>query len=514
MDLEIASEVDKARMKDTVPQIHIRRLEHVYDFSELTDQRNRYANLREEFKKLHGAEPDFIARAPGRVNLIGEHIDYEGYSVLPMALSLDVIVACGMRSEAHIHVSNVSKEVDAEDPTKPKYEAGILSIDPREPVKRGSWLSYVQAAYKGVLEYFMWKHRDNKAEILWPRQKGMNLMVDGRVPQGSGLSSSSALVCAIAIAVMHIKKMSFTKAEIAEFCRECEKYVGTQSGGMDQAISLMGEKGFAKLIDFNPVKAHSVPLPLGGIFVIANTVVASLKAKAPESKYNLRVVECTLAAVVLALALDVPKGEALKLKTLKEVQERMGDKKDSPLVVLEEKMHAEPYDRAELEPLMGVKLEALFKDNEDFLKAVKYGDANKGFQLYNRALHVYSEAARVYKIRQLCADDSKDKFQSIGRLMTESHRSCKTLYDCSSPELDELVKLAIENGAYGARLTGAGWGGCIVAYVSENTKNRFIEEIYRSYYKKNLDSGKFERSQLRDCIFPSKPSPGACIIPL
>merc|ERR1711977_490134 len=335
-------------------------------------------------------------------------------------------------------------------------------------------------------------------------------MIDGCVPQGSGLSSSSSLVCAVAIAVMHIKSMKFTKVEIAEFCRECEKYVGTMSGGMDQAISIMGERGFAKLIDFNPVKAHSVPIPLGGIFIIANTVVQSLKALAPEGKYNLRVVECRLAAIALGFGLGtLSKEECLKLETLKDVQEKMGPKKNEPLEGLEEKLHVESYSRQELESLFGVPLTEVFQGNKDFIKAVEYGDGHGGFQLYNRALHVFSEAARVYKLRKLCADESKDKFANIGNIMTESHRSCKTLDECASDELDELVKLAIDNGAYGARLTGAGWGGCIVAYISENIKNKFIEEIYKSYYKRNLDSGKVTRQELKGCIFPSKPSPGA-----
>ena len=449
------------------------------------------------------------------MNLIGEHIDYEGYSVLPMAISLDTLVAVRARSEAQIHVANISTEVDENGNLK--YETGVIPIDPRAEVPRGSWLSYVHAAYKGVLEYFLWKHRDNKKEILWPRQKGMSLLIDGRVPQGSGLSSSSALVCAVAIAVMQIKQMSFTKAEIAEFCRECEKYVGTQSGGMDQAISLMGERGFAKLIDFGPVKAHSVPLPLGGIFIIANTIVASLKADKPESKYNLRVVECTLASMVLALGLGMPREEALGMKTLKQVQEKMGDggkENGVPSGVLESKLHPEPYQREELEGLLGTSLDDLFEGNADFQNAMRYGAENGGYQLYNRALHVFSEAERVYRLRSLCTDESKDKFAKIGAVMTESHRSCQKLYECSSPELDELVRLAIENGAYGARLTGAGWGGCVVAYVSENIKNRFIEEIYRSYYKKNLGEGKVTQNQLKDCIFPSKPTAGACIIKL
>ena len=467
------------------------------------------------------------------MNIIGEHIDYEGYSVLPMAIGLDTIVACGPRNEANIHVANMSKEVDDNDPDKVKYEAGTLPIDPSASVSRGSWLSYVHAAYKGVHEFQAKKSaeaeaggedaktnesgkRKRKAPTpSWEEDKGLNLLVDGRVPPGSGLSSSSALVCSVAVAVMRQRKFFFTKEEVAEFTRVCEKYVGTMSGGMDQAISIMGERGFAKLIDFNPVRAHSVPLPLGGIFVIANTIVQSLKAVEPEAKYNLRVVECTLAAILLALKLEFPKKEALALTSLKQVQDLMGDQKTAPVEVLKEHLHSEPYAKADLEGVFGVKLEEIFKENEDFLAAVEHASAREGFNLYNRAWHVYTEAARVYSLKRLCGDEtSKDKFAQIGEIMSESHRSCRTLYQCSSEELDELVELAMENGAYGARLTGAGWGGCIVAYVSENNKKKFIENIYCSYYKKHLDAGKITQKQLKNCIFPSKPSAGACVIVL
>jgi len=599
--------LDVVRMRDCVPQLSLSEgLQFLYDFSELDEQTVRYEKLISEYKRVYGRAPEFIARAPGRVNLIGEHIDYEGYSVLPMAISLDTLVAVGTRDEASLHVSNVDHEGHA---------AGTLPIDPREPVDvdSHSWRNYVHAAYKGVFLHY-WRRQqkqqekqqqqkeqaagagageeppakkakaDDEAsapaaaaaatepnanpgagdpapnasmevdggaaapavspaaapangdndddvapnencddpvlnvactpeEVEWPSQKGINMVVDGRVPQGSGLSSSSALVCAVSLAVMHAKGMSFTKEEIAEFARECEKYVGTMSGGMDQAISIMGERGFAKLIDFNPVKAFSVPLPIGGTFVIANTIVQSLKAVGGEGKYNLRVLECTLASIVLGLSLGLPKELALELKTLKEVQELMGEKKESPVEVLQEKLHTEEYSKQELEGILGMPLEGFFEDQPEFLRAVAFCDrTGQGYGLYNRALHVYSEADRVSTMCKLCSDESKDKFERIGRVMTASHRSCKTLYNCSSPELDELVQLAISNGAYGARLTGAGWGGCVVAYVSENIKNKFVEEIYRAYYKKKLDEKLIEREQLKNCIFPSKPTAGACIV--
>lgn len=546
-----------------VPSLgYVEEWAHLYEFGELDKQKDRYGALFAAYLKRHqGQVPAFVSRAPGRVNLIGEHVDYEGYSVLPMAIALDTIIAVGVvlaqgaqaraeegsteeqkgqtlplpavgekrpadtmdttttttsgssrgKAKKVIRVSNVNEA---------KYPSGVFPVDPAAPVNREehSWVNYVHAAYKGVHEFYLKKKGIQQAEgYEWKDEElpGLNLVVDGRVPQGSGLSSSSALVCATAIAVMHAKKMTFTKEEIADFTRECEKYVGTLSGGMDQAISIMGEKGFAKLIDFNPVKAHSVPLPLGGTFVIANSVVESLKAESgTEGRYNLRVLECTLASMVLGLSMGLPKEKAFALKTLKDVQEQMGEKKGTPIEVLQEKLHTEPYTKKELEGILGDQpLEELFKDNKDFLASIGYVEKHaEGYFLYNRALHVYSEAERVYTLRRLCADDSKEKFAQIGRVMTESHQSCKTLYKCSSPELDELVELSLANGAYGARLTGAGWGGCIVAYVSENIVNKFIEEIYRSFYKKKLDAGLIQQSQLRNCIFPSKPSAGACVI--
>ena len=564
-----------------VPSLgYVEEWAHLYEFGELDKQKDRYGALFAAYLQRHqGQVPAFVSRAPGRVNLIGEHVDYEGYSVLPMAIALDTIIAVGVviaagagaRAEEGstqdkkgetlpLPAVGEKRPADTMDTTKKgkgeretttttssgsgssgsggssrgkvkkvirvsnvneaKYPSGVFPVDPAAPVNREehSWVNYVHAAYKGVHEFYLKKKGIQQAEgYEWKDEElpGLNLVVDGRVPQGSGLSSSSALVCATAIAVMHAKKMTFTKEEIADFTRECEKYVGTLSGGMDQAISIMGEKGFAKLIDFNPVKAHSVPLPLGGTFVIANSVVESLKAESgTEGRYNLRVLECTLASMVLGLSMGLPKEKAFALKTLKDVQEQMGEKKETPIEVLQEKLHTEPYTKKELEGILGDQpLEELFKDNKDFLASIGYVEKHaEGYCLYNRALHVYSEAERVYTLRRLCADDSKEKFAQIGRVMTESHESCKTLYKCSSPELDELVELSLANGAYGARLTGAGWGGCIVAYVSENIVNKFIEEIYRSFYKKKLDAGLIQQSQLRNCIFPSKPSAGACVI--
>ena len=199
-----------------------------------------------EFAARFGAPATHGARAPGRVNLIGEHVDYEGYAVLPMAVALETWV-CVRRAPAGAG-AGVLVVANADGALYPEVE---LPADPGAPVdrERHSWANYFQSGYKGVFEHLRREGRPT------PEPCGLQVMVRGRVPAGSGLSSSSALVVASAAAVAAVHGLEFSRQEIAEFTRVCEQHVGTMSGGMDQAISVMGEQGLAKLIEFGPVRA-------------------------------------------------------------------------------------------------------------------------------------------------------------------------------------------------------------------------------------------------------------------
>ena len=177
--------------------------------------------------------------------------------------------------------------------------------------------------YKGVFDFL------GESGKALPDAFGLKIMVDGRVPTGSGLSSSSALTCATAVAVMAAHQLSFTKAEVADFTCKCERHSGTQSGGMDQAISIMGEVGVAKLVDFNPVRASDVKLPKGSAFLIGNCLAVSNKAVTAHERYNLRVMECRLASIVLAMELGVAQAEALEYSTLLQVQKLIGSLEES-----------------------------------------------------------------------------------------------------------------------------------------------------------------------------------------
>ncbi|KFM60762.1 N-acetylgalactosamine kinase, partial [Stegodyphus mimosarum] len=130
------------------------------------------------------------------------------------------------------------------------------------------------------------------------------------------------------------------------------------------------------------------------------------------------------------------------------------------------------------------------------------------FQLAQRAEHVFQEATRVMNFKSVCENSSGDKIHELGRLMNESHESCRDLYDCSHPDLDELVRISLEAGAKGSRLTGAGWGGCCVSLVMENQVDEFLNAVKRNFYGKKALS---QTIDVETVMFLSKPSGGAVI---
>lgn len=495
-------------MADEDPVPILSSLEPVYgDGPQLNEARFRYLQLKSKFIELYGEEPQLYARAPGRVNLIGEHIDYEGYSVLPMAIRQDTIVAVRKRETskgpAELHIANVQPE---------KYETISFPADPSQEVdvKKLVWAHYFLCGYKGLYEYVSMKGLDIGPPI------ALDVLVDGTVPTGSGLSSSAAFVCSSTIAIMAVLGLNFPKKEVAEFTCTCERHIGTQSGGMDQAISVMAKPGFANLIDFNPIHASDVLLPSGGTFVIANSLAESNKAVTAATNYNNRVVECRLAAIVLAVKLGMPADKAISVvNTLSDVEKlcvsfAATQGSSDPVVAIEKHLHEEPYMAVEIESIVSRSLQSIMENSATSLAVIA---AAEQFKLYQRAKHVYSEARRVHMFREAVQiDGSEDEIlQSLGNLMNDSHTSCNVLYECSCPELEELVGVCRASGAFGARLTGAGWGGCVVSLVKESNVPRFILSLKEAFYQSRMEKGVINRNDLGLYVFASKPSSGAAI---
>lgn len=483
-------------------------LETVYGEGPLLDEAQfRFDNIKAKFIELYGKEPQVYARAPGRVNLIGEHIDYEGYSVLPMAIRQDTIVAIRKRdpeeSNETLQIANVLSE---------KYGPCTYPADPNQDIdlKNHKWAHYFICGYKGLYEYLKLKGEDVESRV------GLDVLIDGTVPAGSGLSSSAALVCSSAIGIMAALNVNFPKKEVAQFTCECERHIGTQSGGMDQAISVMAKPGFAELIDFNPIRASDVQLPSGGTFVIANSLAESQKAVTAATNYNNRVLECRLAAIVLAIKLGMEAQEAASnIKTLSDVEGMCVSFANThgssdPLLAVEELLHEEPYTAEEIEKVAEKGLQSIMAGSPSSLAVLA---AATHFKLFQRASHVYSEAKRVHLFQETVISNLSDDdiLEKLGELMNQSHKSCSTLYECSCPELEELVKVCRDSGALGARLTGAGWGGCAVALVKENIVPSFILNLKEAFYRSRIDRGLINHNDLGLYVFASKPSSGAAI---
>ncbi|CAK9145683.1 unnamed protein product [Ilex paraguariensis] len=480
-------------------------LEPVYgDGSQLEEAQLRYDILKSKFIQFFGHPPHLYARSPGRVNLIGEHIDYEGYSVLPMAIRQDTIVAIRKHdageSEKLLRIANVNDD---------KYTMCTYPADPEQEIdlQKHRWGHYFICGYKGYHEYAKSKGLDAGVPV------GLDVIVDGTVPTGSGLSSSAAFVCSSTIAIMASFDANFPKKDIAQLTCECEQHIGTQSGGMDQAISVMAQSGFAELIDFNPIRATDVQLPAGGSFVIAHSLAESQKAVTAATNYNNRVVECRLAAIVLGIKLGMKPQEAItKAKTLSDVEGLCVSFAGSsdPVVAVKELLVEDPYTAEDIEKITEESLQAIFADSPTSMDVLK---AANHYKLFQRASHVYSEAKRVYAFKDtvLSKLGEEDMLKKLGDLMNDSHYSCSVLYECSCPELEELVKICRDNGALGARLTGAGWGGCAVALVKENIVPQFILNLKEQFYQSRIEKGVINKNDLGLYVFASKPSSGAAI---
>uniref|UniRef100_A0A5B7AA30 Putative galactokinase 1 n=1 Tax=Davidia involucrata TaxID=16924 RepID=A0A5B7AA30_DAVIN len=482
-------------------------LEPVYGAgSQLEEAQLRFDILKSKFIQVFGHPPHVYARSPGRVNLIGEHIDYEGYSVLPMAIRQDTIVAIRKHdageSEKLIRIANVSD----------KYPICTYPADPNQDIdlKNHKWGHYFICGYKGYYEYAKSKGLDVSVPV------GLDIIVHGTVPTGSGLSSSAAFVCSSTIAIMAAFDVNFPKKELAQLTCECERHIGTQSGGMDQAISVMAQSGFAELIDFNPIRATDVQLPAGGLFVIAHSLAESQKAVTAATNYNNRVVECRLAAIVLGIKLGMKPQEAISnVKTLSDVEGlcvtfASSHGSSDPILAVKELLNEEPYTAEDIEKITEENLQSIFANSPSSLDVLK---AAKHFKLFQRASHVYSEAKRVYAFKDTVSSklSEEDMLKKLGDLMNESHYSCSVLYECSCPELEELVKICRNNGAFGARLTGAGWGGCTVALVKENIVPQFILNLKEQFYQSRIDKEVINKNELGLYVFASKPSNGAAI---
>ncbi|KAF3426417.1 hypothetical protein E2986_00442 [Frieseomelitta varia] len=399
--------------------------------------------LIEQFRSTYNVMPSFFVRVPGRVNLIGEHIDYCGYAVCPMAIKRDILVAVAVSKDSDIHLTNMDpkyKYFQCSMKDVREINSHILrSVCIRDASSGPDWYKYFLCGVKGALEVI--------PEECVP--SGILAAIWGNIPPNSGLSSSSALVSAAVLLTAHISQHQLSKRRLATISASAERYIGTQGGGMDQAIVFLGKAGSAMLIEFNPLRGTDVTLPETAVFVIAQSLAYHNKASTTD--YNLRVAECRLAAQMIARK----RNKAWeRVQRLIDVQESLGVTVDEMVSVVITDLHEEPYTLNEISKTLDTTNEKL----REISLLQSFSDAQT-FKLRQRALHVYQEAARVVKfcrISEETAITEDEKLRQLGNLMSNSHISLSKLYECSHPNVDWLVDKAMACGALGARLTGAG----------------------------------------------------------
>ncbi|OHT05953.1 galactokinase family protein [Tritrichomonas foetus] len=383
--------------------------------SEFNQQDSIVQEMIPKFQTLYGAPATIAGRAPGRVNLIGEHIDYCGFAVFPMALEgKHTTVLARLTETGQIRVRN----------TDPEHypNEDVASVDASAPLAaKNTWAQYCEAAVK---QYCL-----EAGYII----KGVDLLVHGLVPIASGLSSSAALLCAIASALDVAQGMPHIKQGLVHCTVEAEHRVGMNCGGMDQSISIYGQKGYACVIGFCPPSVKPVKLPEAH-FVVAHCMERAAKLEGYDTNcYNHRVLEVRRAAELMKDG----------CKTIGEVVKAVGG-----------------FDPA-------IEL------------ANKLPETEGNLVLRDRALHVLTEARRVLQMEGASLEE-------WGKLMCQSHESCSKLYHCSCDALDELVADGMAAGAIGGRLTGAGWGGCTIFMLKpSDDPNAFIQKLKDTYYKKH-----------------------------
>lgn len=506
-------------------------LADIYPPASLATEAPRWNHLLTKFESVYGHPASFVARSPGRVNIIGEHIDYSLYSVLPMAITADALLAVSHTPVAddaktfRIRIANVEDKFEARDFEIPID--GDVTID----ATKLEWTNYFKSGLRGVLGLLRKKHGAGF------RPCNMELLMDGTVPVGGGLSSSAAVVSTSSLAILLANgEKEVDKKELTELAIVNERAVGVNSGGMDQAASVFSEKGAALFVSFSPsLEARPVKFPPTHpelCFVIVQSFVTSNKQVTGPIHYNLRVVECSMAAAYLNAVLNPPGTQlpedagplGISLQGFHETffyHLNSSDYAAAKSVTKEEELkklievtkntltQEEGYTREEVAKVLNITVEEL---EARFMSRLPV--RAERFKLRQRALHVFTEALRVLHFMALLenpihtgATDTTPFNKELGHLLNETHVSCRDLFQCSCPELDEICDISLRSGAYGARVTGAGWGGCSVHLVPADKVEAVTEALEKEYFSKR----ELTEEQRKGAVVVSRPATGSAI---
>lgn len=367
--------------------------------------------VEEKFKEIFGTEGRIKTYfAPGRVNLIGEHTDYNGGHVFPCTLALGTYAAVRSREDRNINLYSTNFE-----------NSGIFTIflDNLKVTENEGWTKYVKSAIWAVMKQ------------IGNIEHGFDIVYGGNIPIGTGLSSSASIAVLTVYILNDMLKLKLEPTQIAKIAQKAEKeFIGINCGIMDQFVISRGKENTAIFLNSATLEYEYVPLNLEkSRILILNT---RKKRALEDSKYNVRRAECEK-------ALEILKHGGLKINCLCDLTKEQ----------FEENKH-------------------LIED-EIIRKRAKHA--------------VYENQRTIEAVNALKEND----LEKLGKLMCESHQSLKEDYEVTGPELDIIVEAAMaQEGVYGARMTGAGFGGCAIAIVKKSKIDTFIQNV-KKIYKENSE---------------------------
>jgi galactokinase len=361
-------------------------------------------SLHQEFNKIYNKQATHAFFSPGRVNLIGEHIDYNGGLVMPCAITLGTYLLVSFNSDNMFRFTSLNFEDKLDIPLQEHY------------IKTGEkWFNYPL----GIIEYFL---KDGH------KLQGLDMLFYGDIPISSGLSSSASIEVVTSYALNELMDAGYSKLDLVKLSKSVENnFIGVNSGIMDQFAVAFGEKNKALMLNCDTLDYQAVDTNLGDyLLAIINT---NKPRKLAESKYNERVQECRAALKALKQELDINNLCDIDTATFNEYSHLITDK-----------------------------------------------------VIYKRAKHVIEENDRV-KLAAVALDNNN--LAEFGRLMYASHDSLRDLYEVSGAELDAIVEYCkTDTNVAGARMTGAGFGGCAIALVKEDAFDGFSENVSHYYRSK------------------------------
>jgi len=362
------------------------------------------SQIEKKFLETFGAEPDLVAAAPGRVNLIGEHIDYSDGFVLPFAIKDRTLVAARKRNDSTVRIASAQR----------RNKIVTVDISTVQPGLKGEWERYALG-------------------VLWALgvKEGVDLLIDGHVPLGAGLSSSAALECSVATAMNHLFDLGFNLEELARLTQKAEnQYVGVPCGIMDQSVSLMATQGSALLLDCRDLSTKNIPFDVASSGLELLIIDTQAHHALTDGGYAERRASCE--SVVAKLGIT----------SLRELS------------------------MEQLENSRGLLTETEFV----------------------RARHAVTEMKRVLECVEAL---SNSDFEKVGQLINQSHTSLRDDYTVSCPELDTAVEAALAAGALGSRMVGGGFGGSAIGLIQASKTTETIKAIEKAFSIKGFKAPRF-----------------------